>query len=82
MTEVIKVEDCGENIGDHDVQICKAIIIPKGATNGDMIEAMFPNIDASVSDDGDIIDVYNLGIYCQTFDSEWWYAPYNGGLSG
>jgi hypothetical protein len=45
-------------------------------TNGDMIKTIFPNIDASVSGDGDVIDVYNLGIYCQTFDTEWWNAPY------
>lgn len=45
-------------------------------TNGDMIKAMFPNIDVSVSGDGDIIDVYNLGVYCETFDTDWWNAPY------
>jgi hypothetical protein len=56
-----------------------AIIIPKGATNGDMIKAVFPNIDASVSGEGDVIDVYELGIYCQTFDSDWWKAPYERG---
>lgn len=46
------------------------------ATNGDVIKFLFPNIDSSISGDGDVVDVYNLGIYCQTFDIEWWNAPY------
>ena len=54
----------------------KRIYIPENATNGDMLKAMFPNLDASVSGDGDVIDVYNLGRYCQTFDMDWWNAPY------
>jgi hypothetical protein len=58
------------------ISLEKAIPIPDGATNGDVIKAMFPSIDASVSGDGDVVDVYNLGIYCQTFDTEWWNAPY------
>lgn len=45
-------------------------------TNGEKLEQIFPGIDASVSGDGDVVDVYNLGIYCQTFDTEWWNAPY------
>ena len=52
------------------------ILIEKRATNGDVIKAMFPKLDASVSGDGDVIDVYNLGIYCQTFDTDWWNEPY------
>ena len=52
------------------------IKIPDNATNGDMTKAVFPNIDASVSGEGDVIDVYELGIYCQTFDLDWWKAPY------
>lgn len=50
--------------------------IPKNASNGDVIKLFFPDIDASITGDGDVIDVYNLGIYCQTFDLEWWNAPY------
>jgi len=61
------------------IPTANVIEIPKGATNGDMIKALFSNIDASVSGDGDVIDVYNLGIYCQTFDTEWWNAPYKKG---
>ena len=60
----------------NEAPTVKAIPIPDGATNGDMIKVIFPSIDASVSGDGDVIDVYNLGIYCQTFDTEFWNAPY------
>lgn len=57
--------------------IINATPIPGNATNGDVIKMMFPKIDASITGDGDVIDVYNMGIYCQTFDLEWWNAPYN-----
>lgn len=57
--------------------IINATPIPDHATNGDAIKVMFPKIDASITGDGDVIDVYNMGIYCQTFDLEWWNAPYN-----
>lgn len=70
MTEVIKVEDCGENIGDYDVPIYKAIIIPKGATNGDMIKIMFPNI--SIYEHGSTYSVNNE----YNFNSTWWNKPY------
>lgn len=40
-------------------------VLPENPTNGDMIKAMFPNIDTSFSN---IIDL-NL----------WWNAPYKGG---
>jgi hypothetical protein len=68
MTEVIKVENCRENIGDYDVPIYKAIIIPKGVTNGDMIKAMFPNgikIDRSTT-------------YAKQVTEDWWNAQYIG----
>ncbi len=63
MAEVIKVEDCGNNIGDYDIPIYNAIIIPDGATNGDMIKAMFPN-------DSRGFLVVNIG------RNDWWNTPY------
>lgn len=41
-----------------------AIPIPDGATNGDMIKAMFPK---------DYIKIYDRSV------SSWWNAPYEGG---
>lgn len=43
MTEVIKVSDSVNTIGDYDVPIHNAIIIPRNVTNGEMIQALFPN---------------------------------------
>ena len=47
-----------------------AIPIPEGATNGDMIMAMFPNI--SVYEHGSTYSVNNE----YNFNSTWWNAPY------
>ena len=74
MTEVIKVEDCNKNIGDYDIPIHNAIIIPDGATNGDMIMAMFPNAKANVFVKE--VGVKGLDTY-STFTKKWWNAPYN-----
>ncbi len=42
----------------------RAILIPNGATNGDMIKAMFPH---------DYIKIYDRSV------SSWWNAPYERG---
>lgn len=42
MIEVIKAEDI-PNLGDYDINIYNAIIVPKGATNGDILKLVFPN---------------------------------------
>ena len=44
-------------------------------TNGEKIKEIFPNLNTIVGD-GDVIDVYNLGIYCQMFEVDWWNAEY------
>ena len=49
-----------------------AIIIPEGATNGDMIKAMFNCMVLCVSKG----KVYVEHIYFP-FDEDWWNAPYN-----
>ena len=70
MTEVIEVEDCGENIGDYDIPIHNAIIIPKGATNGDMIKAMFPD---------ELLTSITSTLWWgdnMSFNKDWWNAPY------
>jgi len=76
--------DCVRNIGDYDIPIHNAIIIPKNATNGDMIKAMFP--DAEVVEvkyfDG-IVSHYQVNFgkingnqNIVNFKSDWWNAPY------
>jgi len=54
--------------------------IPDNATNGDIIKAMFQNIE---SIDAPLMKVYVM-VYtkdhkCMRFDSEWWNAPYQKG---
>ena len=83
MTEVIEVEDCGENIGDYDIPIHNAIIIPRGVTNGDVIKVMFPN-GKEYDNDGDVryeIEIDFDYSFCSYFDGVWWNAPYKGNLS-
>ena len=80
MTEVIKVEDCGENIGDYDIPIHNAIIVPSNTTNGDMIKAVFPyaiksNYIESNLDMKDYVSIY-LGDYEMRVSYDWWNAPY------
>lgn len=79
MTEVIKVEDCGEYIGDYDVPIYNAILIPKNATNGDVIKALFAEYPVLNTLDGftRMIDpIHNLFVTGR-FHNDWWNAPYS-----
>lgn len=78
MTEVIKVEDCVSNIGDYDISIHNAIIIPKGVTNGDMIKALFPNIYIEECD----YDIFTSLDGETRFTYDWWYALYKGESEG
>lgn len=48
--------------------------IPDGMTNGDVIKALFPNIDIEQIED--IIDVYGMSKCRVTYDTDWWNAPY------
>ena len=43
-------------------------------TNGDVIKAIFPNIDIEQIED--IIDVYGMSKCRVTYDTDWWNAPY------
>lgn len=78
MAEVIEVEDCGENIGDYDIPIHNAIIIPRGATNGDMIKAMFPNAEYGKDELGNMFVISSAQLGYIVFRESWWNAPYKG----
>ena len=70
----------------HDLLTGKEIPLPQGRarafcveiagkiTNGDMIKAIFPNIDTEQIED--IIDVYGMSKCRVTYDTDWWNAPY------
>lgn len=80
MVEVIKVEDCVNNIGDYDIPIHNAIIIPKGATNGNIF-CLFNNVSRVIElrDCVEVeVEVRPSIIWTSQFDKEWWKAPYKG----
>ena len=59
-----------------------SIHIPSGATNGDVIKAVFP--DAAVYSYEDSYDLYTSMIICPQYammsvDRNWWNAPYREG---
>ena len=56
--------------------LSRCIEIPDGATNGDVIMAMFPN--AKVSVFVKEVGVKGLDTY-STFTKKWWNTPYEGG---
>lgn len=52
--------------------------LPKGATNGDMIKAMFPY--GKYGTNGNEVHVYGVGGNgCLVFTLDWWNAPYKRG---
>lgn len=53
----------------------QGVIIPENATNGDMIKAMFPNIEIEEIDD-ELIVAYKLDVKGTPFYRVWWNAPY------
>lgn len=87
MDEVIKVDDCVENIGDCDIITHNAIIVPKNATNGDMIKAMFPNAEIKeIMGEFDKDQLLGYRTWCggrsQDYLLDWWDAPYNAESEG
>ena len=61
-----------------DEAIQRGTPIPDDATNGDVIKAMFPNIE--VEEQGkDLFIVFNMDIQGTPFYKTWWNAPYQKG---
>ena len=66
-------------IDSFDRVVDDVIVIPKGATNGDIIKAIFPNYHAQVSSCSASLYYDGTEKYAGSwirFDSEWWNAPY------
>lgn len=55
-------------------KVNRAILIPEGATNGDVIKAMFPNL--KVEDNGGSIYLHYPNGGWIVIDKDWWNAPY------
>ena len=60
-----------------DINSTKPILtIPENPTNGDMIKAIFPNVEVKEKNNG--YEVYfGIGTAIQFFNHQWWNAPYN-----
>ena len=55
----------------HEADTVNAIVIPEGATNGDVIKAMFPNFHTD-----EMSHTIWVGYDDMSFRKEWWNAPY------
>ena len=55
-----------------------AIAIPDGATNGDVLCLIFPNLHYTLSDKSPMRVVTTIGI-ASSFDANWWNTPYKRG---
>lgn len=59
----------------NDTPTVNAIVIPEGATNGDMIMALFPNASVYEQNGGSTYSVNNE----YNFNATWWDTPYKEG---
>ena len=76
-TEENKVNTFDTNISDVLKVLENCIEIPNGATNGDMIKTMFPNIEIEgIGGEIKCIAAKNGTSY---FALDWWNAPYKKG---
>jgi hypothetical protein len=56
--------------------LVSAIPIPRGATNGDMIKAMFPNVECGKDELGNVFIVSDAQLGYIVLRESWWNAPY------
>ena len=76
----IRCRRSGKTLLSEFINQCKiedAIIIPEGATNGDVIKEMFPN--ATIEIKSNLVTT-NVDNGC-LFSLGWWNAPYKGGCN-
>jgi len=69
----------GKTLISEFINQCKiedAIIIPDGATNGDMIRAMFPNVECGKDELGNVFIISSVQLGTIAFGESWWNTPY------
>ena len=56
-----------------------AVVIPQGASNGDVIKAVFPNADCEFKKfyEKDTV-ICDLGGFYIRISAQWWNSPYEG----
>ena len=57
--------------------LVSAIPIPEGATNGDVIKAIFPNVECGKDILGNVFVISRAQLGYIAFRESWWNAPYN-----
>ena len=60
----------------RDFPTADAIPIPKGATNGDVIKAMFPNVECGKDELGNVFIISSAQLGYIAFRESWWNTPY------
>lgn len=65
------------------ISTVNAIRIPEGATNGDMIKALFPDAQIDYHEKSDLVDRHVTAFIkdcdtCQDYSYDWWNTPYKG----
>ena len=76
-------KDGQEALAFH-LELCKEegsiITVPEGATNGDMIKAMFPNADITINEiwgtNGTVFVIFDNSNRVISLDLKWWNSPY------
>lgn len=75
--ENANIADVDCYVNDYDLLIENSTLFPDNATNGDVIKALFPNIEPIEAPLTKIyVYVYTKDHKCMRFDSDWWNAPY------
>ena len=79
---MLGLEYNGEEIDTFEAlekQVVNAVPIPDNATNGDVIKAMFPNVEFKNDHQFTVWGYINGGDCIVKYDIDWWNAPYKKG---
>lgn len=77
----IRCRRSGKTLLSEFINQCKiedAIIIPEGMTNGDVIKAMFPNVECGKDELGNVFIISSAQLGYIAFRKNWWNASYKG----
>ena len=78
MPEHMDLYFMGARLDFHCKPVSDCIPIPNDATNGDVIKAMFPNVEIIPDKYTPSVDLSVGGIMMMRVDRNWWNAKYKG----